>query len=244
MKERPILFSAPMVRAILEGRKTQTRRVAKLNAAGRVALAGRNWHPDDPEAVNACPYGQPGDRLWVRETWSEQHPLAVQDGRFSIEGRAGIPGPPGVTYRVIYRADGEPLQIWRNDSNEYPYFTRSGPANEIAAKYPTVCSNFKSGGKAIYWTPSIHMPRRASRITLEVVERRLMLLQHISEEDAISEGVERDRYGWRDYLRKNDLPQRNPGDSFCTLWKSINGPRSWDANPLVWAVKLTRINNG
>lgn len=69
MKERPILFSAPMVRALLEGRKIQTRRVVKLNASGRAEKGGRNWHLDDPNALLACPYGQPGDRLWVRETW-------------------------------------------------------------------------------------------------------------------------------------------------------------------------------
>ena len=70
--ERPILFSAPMVLAILDGKKTQTRRVAKLNDVGRVKEAGspRNWHCDDPDAVNACPYGCHGDTLWVRETWA------------------------------------------------------------------------------------------------------------------------------------------------------------------------------
>ena len=70
MTSRPILFSAPMVRALLAGTKTQTRRVAKLTAGARVKAVGspRNWHPDDPNAVAACPYGQPGDRLWVKET--------------------------------------------------------------------------------------------------------------------------------------------------------------------------------
>jgi hypothetical protein len=69
MSEHPILFSGPMVRAILEGRKTQTRRPVKLNASGRIQLHGKQWHPDDPNAVLGCPYGQPGDILWVRETW-------------------------------------------------------------------------------------------------------------------------------------------------------------------------------
>ena len=68
MKERPILFSAPMVLALLEERKTNTRRVAKLNAGGRVQLGGKQWHIEDPEAILACPYGQVGDRLWVKET--------------------------------------------------------------------------------------------------------------------------------------------------------------------------------
>jgi len=75
MKERPILFSAPMVRAILTGNKTQTRRIAKLNSSGRVELAGKNWHLDDCDALLACPYGQPGDQLWVRETFMQiPHP--------------------------------------------------------------------------------------------------------------------------------------------------------------------------
>lgn len=68
IRERPILFSAPMVRAILAGTKTQTRRAVKFNAAGRIQRAGKQWHRDDPEAVLACPYGRVGDTLWVRET--------------------------------------------------------------------------------------------------------------------------------------------------------------------------------
>lgn len=73
MKERPILFSAPMVRALLAGMKTQTRRVAKLTEAAHVKEPGgnRRWHPADPDARLACPYGQPGDLLWVRETWGQ-----------------------------------------------------------------------------------------------------------------------------------------------------------------------------
>jgi hypothetical protein len=74
MKERPILFSAPMVRALLDGTKTQTRRIVKLTDSGRVKEPGslRNWHPEDPNASLASPYGQPGDRLWVKETWAAQ----------------------------------------------------------------------------------------------------------------------------------------------------------------------------
>lgn len=69
MKERPILFSGPMVRAIIDDLKTQSRRILKRNAAGRVQLHGKTWHTDDPNAIKACPYGLPGDRLWVKETW-------------------------------------------------------------------------------------------------------------------------------------------------------------------------------
>ena len=85
MKARPILFSAPMVRALLAGTKTQTRRVAKLSASARVKAVGsqRNWHPEDAAAVAACPYGRPGDRLWVKEThrfgiaWDKSKPTQI-----------------------------------------------------------------------------------------------------------------------------------------------------------------------
>ena len=77
MTDYPIIFSTPMVQAILGGVKTQTRRIAKLNAAGRVARKGKNWHPDDPEAILACPYGEVGGVLWVRETWSADVPEIV-----------------------------------------------------------------------------------------------------------------------------------------------------------------------
>lgn len=89
MKERPILFSAPMVRALLDGSKTQTRRAAKLTGAGHVKEVGghRRWHPADENCIAACPYGQPGDRLWVRETW--------------------IDASSSLHSCVIYRADGD-----------------------------------------------------------------------------------------------------------------------------------------
>ena len=104
MKERPILFSAPMVRALLAGTKTQTRRVAKLNSAARLEKSGKQWHPDDPNAVNACPYGQPGDRLWVKETWG------------TTSGFDGVKPTELPEFRVPirYRADGfEWDGIWR-----------------------------------------------------------------------------------------------------------------------------------
>lgn len=92
MNERPIIFSGPMVRAILDGRKTQTRRVVKLNASGRAQRKGRNWHLADPECVLACPYGVPGDRLWVRETW--------QDGNggiyYATDGNTAAPWKPSI----------------------------------------------------------------------------------------------------------------------------------------------------
>lgn len=107
MKERPILFSAPMVRAILDGTKTQTRRVVKLCDSGRIKKVGSflNWHPEDPNCVQACPYGQPGDRLWVKETWRTQYADESNKPSQLTEG-----------YALRYEADGHetaaPLYGW------------------------------------------------------------------------------------------------------------------------------------
>ena len=250
MKERPILMSAPTVRAILAGTKTQTRRVVKEPSwalPGSLHLFNERPWADDPlrgDRDVACPYGQPGDQLYVRETWADEHPLAIQDGRYSQPGRAGIPGPPPVHYRTIYRADGEPRQIWRNADQSHPYFTASGPARQIDADYPTVCSNYTRDGKGIHWRPSIHMPRWASRILLEVTAVRVEQLQDISEADAIAEGIEHwDASGnneWADYSDPAGLPL-SARESYRTLWEQINGPGSWDTNPWVWVVEFKRV---
>lgn len=199
MKERPIIFSGPMVRAILEGRKTQTRRIVKGCIA---AFLEDGWSADQRmyetkegdivPAKNLCPYGQPGDRLWVRETWAE----------FS-----GI--EPKVTY--VYRADG----LYDTPAKEH------------------LCDN--------RWRPSIHMPRAASRILLEITDVRVERLREITEDDAMSEGVLRKSpVYWQSYLgdNRNTLSSR---DSFWTLWSSIHGPESWSENPWVWVITFKRI---
>lgn len=183
-KERPILFSAEMVRAILDGRKTQTRRTVKLNQAGRVQRGKQQWHIDDPNAALACPYGQPGDRLWVRETWA-----------------------PGAT-QTMYRAGCSP-----------DYLPPDGK-----------------------WRPSIHIPRWASRITLEITGVRVERLQDISEDDARDEGIEDGgclNCGEREPCECSS-PVPDARDSFAHLWQSINGPDSWDVNPWVWVVEFRR----
>ena len=162
MKEKPILFSTPMVRAIRESRKTQTRRIAKNPLK--------------------CPY-EVGMRLWVRETFTEC-PTDFKD-----------------TNGIIYKAD-----------EKYNDYVLKGE-----------------------WRPSIHMPRWASRIILEVTGVRVERLQDISEEDAQAEGAERmhvDDLGqsWKTYRR-----------GFQTLWESIYGSESWDANPLVNAIEFKRL---
>ncbi len=193
MKERPILFNDEMVRALLDGRKTQTRRVAKLNASGRVKLPGSpsNWHCEDPDAVLACPYGQPGDRLWVRESfnWSTDELLLPSEPHHHCPERAAW-----AAQNVVWRADGK---------RTHPEY-----------------------GKAL-WLPSIHMPRWASRILLEITNVRVERVQEISVADAKAEGV-------------CGLSARA---EFLMLWESINAKRGfgWDANPWVWVVEFRRI---
>jgi len=243
--ERPILFSGEMVRAILAGRKTQTRRVMKPQPVGleldpdymvngecpsrwfrfdpdtnvrleyarpavrRKASKGqrektKGWQrsrygSDGPqwtesEVIGLCPYGLPGDRLWVRETWvSDQHGC------------------------VHYRAD---------------------PGSYVVLDSWTT-----------HWRPSIHMPRWASRITLEVTAVRVQRVQEISEEDAKAEGAmyvdggEIGHSGWRHDFKDVFATAKA---SFSHLWQVLNGRRGfgWEANPWVWCISFRRIKDG
>lgn len=199
MKERPILFSAPMVRAILAGTKTQTRRVVKPRkdpdygcelSPGEIA--------GDEHAARLCPYGQPGDRLWVRETFAK------------------IDGQTQPWIETDYRAT-------------YTHGDRLGDTLGLKKR----------------WTPAIHMPRAASRISLEITAVRVERLQDISEAAAKAEGVHRNIDGlWSGGVWKH-LAQPNrygdPCNAFCDLWASINGGESWDANPWVWVVEFKRV---
>ncbi|TSD89106.1 hypothetical protein FFK22_009000 [Mycobacterium sp. KBS0706] len=218
MTDRPIIFSAPMIRALLDGRKTQTRR-----------LINKTWAK-----------AAPGDRLWVKESCADEHPLSIQDGRYSQLGRAGIPGPPPVNYRTIYRIDGEPLQVWRSGL-EHPYFSLSGPADDIAAKHPTVCSNYtRANGKGIHWSQARFMPRWASRLTLIVEAVKVEPLQAISKADAIAEGIARNPVQegtWIDYPEGTSAAGwEDPRESFRSLWSSIHGDFVWWSNPDVVAL--------
>jgi len=214
MKEIPILFSAPMVRALLAGTKTQTRRVVKpqppadgdRNCGYSAPVWGwtRNEMPSAEWHKVRCPYGQPGDRLWVREAWR-----STGDG-----GRCDHMPPRDMqAHHVWYEVDGK------------------APQDECVGKLRR----------------SMFMPRWASRITLEVTEVRVERLQDISDADAIAEGIE----SFTDFLpsghwRRYDKATFNsyvssPVDSYASLWESINGAGSWEANPWVWAVSFRRI---
>lgn len=200
-KERPILFSGPMVRAILAGRKTQTRRVLNLprglywydelggEAEGWFTDGEGWWHVEEL----ACRYGNPGDHLWVRETWAVGSIYDKTAPSKICEDLPKGPGRPpcGIRY----------------------------PANQE-------CIGIKC-------RPSIHMPRWASRITLEITGVRVERLNEISEEDALAEGVD---------TTCDDLGRYCPVIAFQNLWESINGSDSWAANPWVWVVEFKRLN--
>lgn len=235
MREHPILFSGPMVRAILEGRKTQTRRIIKpypqlLN--GKFVYTGGE-HGDDtwPEpnvwlaltpsgkfGLNdppyyKCPYGQPGDRLWVRETFCHKY-----------------------------------------DNNEMPVYNADGNLDPSCCYYSADGMDvlFPDGGG---WTPSIHMPRWASRILLNVETVRAERLLDVGIYDVAAEGVDCSGLIEGFEVESDYAPGDDPEefvdaakDKFRELWDSINGkPRkdgvdiSWSANPWVWVVEFERI---
>lgn len=184
-------MSAPMVRAILCGTKRQTRRVAKLTAGGHVKEVGghRRWHPGDPDAVQACPYGGPGTALWVRE-------MTV---RFTGLPFRGKPWPVVPEWRMP--PDGDPHK----------------------ALLPAVYDNFVAqlnAAAACVTVPSIHMPRWASRLTLELTGVRIQRLQDITYADVCAEGV-----------------TEGGIEGFALLWDTINGEKHpWAKNEYVWVV--------
>jgi hypothetical protein len=230
MKERPILFSAPMVRALLAGTKTQTRRVVKSQASDQCSpwfLDGFwKWLIKSTGHAAAldwfrCPYGVPGDRLWVREAWRSADTLDTLSpsgiGDAALGAGYNSPWAP-----LQFEADGKRNGVWAG----------FGPGNGVVV----------GPGKL---RPGMFMPRWASRITLEVTEVRVERLQAVSEADAIAEGIEPDRQPedsallWRNYATGNTTVC--PVHSYRTLWESINGAGSWDANPWVWVIAFKRV---
>ena len=225
--ERPILFSGHMVQAILEGRKTQTRR-AVSEKRGLLAYIQRALSFGAP-VLHRCPYGKPGDRLWVRESFCFEGSLeySMHESQYPRDGRPTKPeeefGGEGGSHGWLvpwYRAtDGEPNIVPEGLEDSSDDRTR--------------------------WKPSIHMPRWASRITLEVTEVRVQRLQDISEEDAKAEGVAKP-YPC-DHSRQScaEIGCLGPTHkaNFCDLWDSINGKRqgaAWADNPWVWVVSFKR----
>lgn len=244
MKERPILMSAPMVRAILEGRKSQTRRVVKPEPPPQPApnchplhkaihpepyldayCGGKKteknprgmgvewcwWQVDDRQCLPAfrCPYGIPGDRLWVREA----HAIL-----------------PATAYRGSREEDGSQIPHRESGDGYYWSIYREGWSRS-----------------APRWSPSIHMPRWASRLTLEIKSVRVERLQEISEEDARAEGIsdggclscgESEPCGCAD-------PEPSARDTFAYLWHERYGDsdKGWHSNPWVWVIQFERIED-
>lgn len=222
MRERPILFSTEMVQAILDGRKTQTRRVLKnakldlfidditwgytaFTPQRHISVRGKwvDQNKDDRygESFIKCPYGKVGDRLWVREAWCKvTDPFAISEG-------------------IGYKAD---MDFVMDAKGRF--------------KDGDTVWNFEKP-EAWKFKPSIHMPRWASRITLEITNIRVERIHDISIEDIIAEGCSttlREGYACED-LR----------EQFSILWDSINAKRGfgWSENPWVWVIKFQKIDS-
>lgn len=228
MKERGMIFNGEMVRAILDGRKTQTRRPVKFPVLDKnlgCELAG-NELAGELSAGNYLnsAFGKPGDRVWVRETWGVVSHELDEDGRIQTwtpnrPATAIHEMPFGNGYysgHAIYAADGD--FTWGDDDG------------------------YEDGRSC--WRPSIHMPKAASRILLEITDVRVERLNSISQEDAQAEGLE--LTGWRPTYSDPDSGGEvmTPYDNFAQLWESIYGDESWKANPWVWVISFKRVEGG
>ena len=245
MKSRPILFNAPMVRAIPSGRKRLTRRIVKpmkncpLPSGDGWALSmdshgyGGLWREElggvSSVPLPRCPYGELGDELWVREAWG-----------FRGTTWHGSGAPDEVL--IEYLADGTRRSI------EFPHDTvksmklpeqRRLRIDESQDDYREYLHQFWKQSR-----PSIFMPRWASRITLVVEDVRIERLQDISEDDAIAEGVtkmpnvEVSELSGPFHVEAEVGTWPTARDCYRELWRSINGPDSWALNPWVWVVKF------
>jgi len=224
VKERGMIFNGEMVRAILDGRKTQTRRIMKVQPEPSKSRPGDFWfsskklesmvHVSDLAPGNSpiadchlffqehcCPFGTVGDRIWVRETFSGHY------------------------------LDDDQIQDIKDGRD------KASDLCEYRADYPNNAQALEG------WTPSIHMPRWASRITLEITGVRVERLNSISQEDAQAEGME--LTGWRPTYSDPDSGGEvwTPYDNFAQLWESIYGEGSWKANPWVWVIEFKVVRN-
>ena len=231
MKERPILFSAPMVRAILDGTKTQTRRVVKVKNAQYIPPSPKADIPGWAQLLRGCPYGQPGHQLWVREAW-----------------RIGAWSEDDGTICIDYQADGhnrrERLEV--PDGDDFLRYWQQSTDDAIKVFGHQDRYKWEPGQSPCRWRPSIHMPRFASRLTLEITAVRVERLSDISEADARAEGITDGGCTNCGYPEPCGCGKPSPDarDAFCRLWQSINGAASWHANPWVWVVEFKAINQG
>ncbi len=222
MTERGMIFNGEMVRAILDDRKTQTRRPIKWKQTRFTEIGEREdgskwpWSEDTEHACDfwhPCPFGAVGDRIWVRETF--QGPLFDYD---LMDSYCKDATPFEKPEFCVYKADGVPAPEFYDADDELH------------------CC----------WRPSIHMPRWASRILLEITDVRVERLNAISEEDARAEGIidggclncgEPEPCGCAN-------PEPDATDAFAYLWQSIYGQENWNANPWVWVIEFKRVEGG
>lgn len=186
VKERGMIFNDEMVRAILGGNKTQTRRIVEEKFYGRAVAAEL--------LAKHCPYGQPGDRIWVRET-------------YRVHGKATD------VATLVYRASVR--NSWTEQTHRVPVEVCNKPVSEK-------------------WTPSIHMPRWASRILLEITDVRVERLHDMSEADAKAEGATPATYK----ITPSEAVYRV---GFGDIWRSIYGQDNWLSNPWVWVIEFKRV---
>ncbi|EPI4792748.1 hypothetical protein ACS6BG_002807 [Klebsiella oxytoca] len=210
MKERGMIFNGEMVRAILDGRKTQTRRPVKFPVHDKnlgCELAG-NELAGELSAGNYLnsAFGKPGDRIWVREA-------------FRVHSRATD------VATLVYKASER--NSWTEQTHRVPVAVCNKPATPEK------------------WTPSLHMPRWASRILLEITDVRVERLNSIHDVDAMREGIQNlTTCSHADFGIPDVVNAQHPARAFQLLWESIYGAESWKANPWVWVIKFKRIKGG
>lgn len=222
MKERGMIFNGEMVRAILNGRKTQTRRIMAIQPDHselglRRVIESKNgiddgkyfWSQSDATGLKsrskpfACPFGTVGDRIWVREA-------------FRVHSRATD------VATLVYKASER--NSWTEQTHRVPVAVCNKPATPEK------------------WTPSLHMPRWASRITLEITGVRVERLNSIHDVDAMREGIQNlTTCSHADFGIPGVVNAQHPVRAFQLLWESIYGAESWKANPWVWVVEFKRI---
>ncbi|EBB9389300.1 hypothetical protein V6183_17320 [Enterobacter hormaechei] len=243
MTERGMIFNGEMVRAIRDGQKTQTRRIMKVqpdtsefglrriiesSIANEIGMYF--WSQEDARGIKArskqfsCPYGDVGDRIWVRETWwqaGQSHARYPDDDEYGWYG----------SRRILFAADGNPP----NEPNDH-YPNGLGGGKFSAAKPNHLWRK----------RPSIHMPRWASRILLEITDVRVERLNSISETDAEAEGIDMealfDSQDCYDCIAGHNMTGRPTATgAFKYLWETIYGSDSWQTNPWVWVIEFKRI---
>lgn len=233
MKESPILFNGEMVRAILDGRKTQTRRLLKPQPiftwigenrykwqCGNIEGSGSREAFVRRRECEPSVLGRPGDRLYVRETFKNIASGEVKNGYGEVR------------YGFAYQADN--ATVWQKQMTVI---------HDLSGQPPSGPMQFK----ARPWKPSIHMPRNAARIWLEITDVRVQELNDISEDDAAAEGLTKSsidsfRHGLARYVAEcAGTPNRPAAYAFRELWMSVYGVDSWDVNPWVWAITFKRV---